>query len=155
MGIEQDDALDGQETNLTALLELRERLALDMQDAINNDGSAHDMIRIDAQVRALNHRIFAAEVQSVKDSIIENESRRDELAEKLNALRELKTERVERFAQAAGIANQLKAHAQRAEVAVQLAENQLLSAKSGIKSLRARLGDLKARKLREIESNGI
>jgi LPS O-antigen subunit length determinant protein (WzzB/FepE family) len=154
MSLEQTDALDGRETNLTALLDLRERLALDMQDAIN-DGLAHDLIRIDAHVRSLNHQIFAAEVQSVKDSITGNESRRDELAEKLAALRELKTERAEKFMQAARVADKLKADVGRAEVAVQLAENQLLSARLGIKALRAKLDDLKAKKLREIELNGI
>ncbi len=130
------------------LLERRETLQHDLAEAIN-DGSASEMLRLDSMIKNLGSQLFVAEINELKNSIDRNETRRADLMEEIELLRKLKTARNERLNEALVEAQGARAEFARAEIALQLAQNEANTLRISTMNLSKRLDGLKERKIQE------
>jgi hypothetical protein len=130
------------------LLERREMLQQELAEALN-DGSASEMLRLDSMIKNLGSQLFIAEITELKNSIESNETRRADLMEEVELLRKLKTARNERLNEALVEAQGARAEFARAEIALQLAENESHTLRISTMDLSKRLDGLKERKIQE------
>jgi chromosome segregation ATPase len=131
------------------LLALRERLTLDMENAIN-DGNTIKMLRLDQQIKSLEPRLFAAKVENLKQMIELNAERKAEINTELDALRAEKKRLNEKLARAIVLTEKRGERVVRADFALSLAEQELESIRSGMRESRERLEQIKQNKLGEI-----
>ncbi len=130
------------------LLERREMLQRDLAEALN-DGSVSDMWRLDSMIKNLGSQLFGAEITELKNFIDRNETRRADLIEEVELLRKLKTARVERLNEILVETQAARAEVGRAEVALQLAENESNNLRISTMNLGKRLNELKQKKIQE------
>jgi TolA-binding protein len=139
------------ETTSEQLKQVRQSLALELETAIN-DGNADDLIRLDSQVRNLNSRIFANQISELKTAIEQNDERKTVIAKEIDALREIKGLRNRQLGRAMMVVNSRQVNVNKAQFAIELAENELESIRVGNREMKKRLDDMKQTKLREVEN---
>jgi hypothetical protein len=133
------------------LKQVRQSLALELETAIN-EGDADDLIRLDSQVRNLTARIFANQLSELKAAIEQNNARKAVIAREIDALREIKGLRNRQLGRAMMVVNRRQVNVNKAQFAIEIAENELESIRVGNREMKKRLDDMKQTKLREVEN---
>jgi hypothetical protein len=139
------------ETASEQLKQVRQSLALELETAIN-EGNVDDLIRLDSQVRDVSARIFANKISELKAAIEQNEERKTVIAKEINALREIKGVRNRQLGRAMMVVTRRQTNVNKAQFAIELAENELESIRVGNREMKKRLDDMKQTKLREVEN---
>jgi hypothetical protein len=139
------------ETTSEQLKQVRQSLALELETAIN-EGDADDLIRLDLQVRNLTARIFANQLSELKAAIEQNNARKAVIAREIDALREIKGLRNRQLGRAMMVVNRRQVNVNKAQFAIEIAENELESIRVGNREMKKRLDDMKQTKLREVEN---
>ncbi len=139
------------ETTSEQLKQVRQSLALELETAIN-EGDADDLIRLDSQVRNLTARIFANQLSELKAAIEQNNARKAVIAREIDALREIKGLRNRQLGRAMMVVNRRQVNVNKAQFAIEIAENELESIRVGNREMKKRLDDMKQTKLREVEN---
>jgi hypothetical protein len=139
------------ETTSEQLKQVRQSLALELETAIN-DGNADDLIRLDSQVRNVSARIFANQISELKAAIEKNDERKTVIAKEVDALREIKGVRNRQLGRAMMVVNRRQINVNKAQFAIEVAENELESIRVGNREMNKRLDDMKQTKLREVEN---
>ncbi len=139
------------ETASEQLKQVRQSLALELETAIN-EGNVDDLIRLDSQVRDVSARIFANKISELKAAIEQNEERKTVIAKEINALREIKGVRNRQLGRAMMVVTRRQTNVNKAQFAIELAENELESIRVGNREMNKRLDDMKQTKLREVEN---
>jgi chromosome segregation ATPase len=132
------------------LLALRERLTLDMENAITS-GDTTKMLRLDQQIKSLEPRLFAAKVDNLKKSLELSAERKAEINTELAALRSEKKRLNEKLARAIVLTEKRGERVVRADFALSLVEQELESVRVSMRESRERLEQIKQNKLGELK----
>jgi hypothetical protein len=132
------------------LLALRERLTLDMENAITS-GDTTKMLQLDGQIKSLEPRLFAAKVENLKQMIELSAARKAEIVTEIEALRAERQRLNQKLARAIVLTEKRGERVVRAEFALSLAEQELESVRVGMRESRERLEQIKQNKLGELK----
>ncbi len=132
------------------LLDLRERLTLDMETAITS-GETSKMLQLDQQIKSLEPRLFAAKVESLKRMIELSAERKAEINTELQALRAERKRLNQKLARAIVLTEKRGERVVRADFALSLAEQELESVRVGMRESREKLEQIKQNKLGELK----
>ncbi len=132
------------------LLALRERLTLDMENAITS-GDTTKMLQLDGQIKSLEPRLFAAKVENLKQMIELSAARKTEIVTEIEALRAERQRLNGKLARAIVLTEKRGNRVVRAEFALSLAEQELESVRVGMRESRERLEQIKQNKLGELK----
>jgi hypothetical protein len=132
------------------LLALRERLTLDMENAITS-GDTTKMLQLDGQIKSLEPRLFAAKVENLKQMIELSAARKAEIVTEIEALRAERQRLNGKLARAIVLTEKRGNRVVRAEFALSLAEQELESVRVGMRESRERLEQIKQNKLGELK----
>jgi hypothetical protein len=136
----------------TDLLALRERLTLDMENAIISVDTTK-MLKLDQQIKSLEPRLFAAKVESLKRMIELSAERKTELSAEIDGLRAVRQDLNRKLVRAMDLHRLRGERVVRADFALTLAEQELESVRVGMRESRERLEQIKKNKLGEIKRN--
>ncbi len=128
------------------LLALRERLTLDMENAITS-GDTTKMLQLDGQIKSLEPRLFAAKVENLKQMIELSAARKTEIVTEIEALRAERQRLNGKLARAIVLTERRGERVVRADFALSLAEQELESVRVGMRESRERLEQIKQNKL--------
>jgi NAD kinase len=131
------------------LLDLRERLTLDMETAIT-DGDTTKMLQLDQQIKSLEPRLFAAKVENLKQLLELSAERKTEISTELEALRAERQRLNKHLARAILLAEKRGERVMRTDFALSLAEQELESVRVSMRESREKLEQIKQNKLGEI-----
>ncbi len=145
---ERRDQPSGETT--AELLALRERLTLDMENAITS-GDTGKMLQLDQQIKSLEPRLFAAKVENLKRMIELSAERKTEIVAEIEALRAERQRLNQKLARAIVLTEKRGERVVRADFAFSLAEQELESVRVGMRESRERLEQIKQNKLGEIK----
>ncbi len=137
-------------TSTGDLLDLRERLTLDMENAITS-GDTTKMLQVDRQLKSLEPRLFAAKVENLKQSLELSSERKTEIVTEIDALRAERKRLNEKLARAIVLTEKRGERVVRADFALSLAEQELESIRVGMRESRERLEQIKQNKLGELK----
>jgi hypothetical protein len=140
--------LDNETT--TDLLALRERLTLDMENAITS-GDTTKMLQLDQQIKSLEPRLFAAKVENLKRMLELSAERKTELSAEIDGLRQVRQDLNRKLVRAMDLHRLRGERVVRADFALTLAEQELESVRVGMRESRERLEQIKKNKLGEIK----
>jgi hypothetical protein len=132
------------------LLALRERLTLDMENAITS-GDTTKMLQLDGQIKSLEPRLFAAKVENLKQMIELSAARKTEIVTEIEALRAERQRLNGKLARAIVLTEKRGERVVRADFALSLAEQELESVRVGMRESRERLEQIKQNKLGELK----
>ncbi len=132
------------------LLALRERLTLDMENAITS-GNTSKMLTLDQQIKSLEPRLFAAKVENLKQSLELSSERKTEIVTEVDALRAERKRLNEKLARAIVLTEKRGERVVRADFALSLAEQELESIRVGMRESREKLEQIKQNKLGELK----
>ncbi len=114
-------------------------------------GDGERLIELDGQVRSLRNRIYAATISETHSGIDSAEAAKISIAKQIEQLRDVKKARNLQLGRAQDLFNARAAKVQKAELALQMAESNLTSARVSSRELKARLEALLKAKLTEQE----
>ncbi len=114
-------------------------------------GDGERLIELDGKVRSLRNRIFAATISETRSGIDSAEAAKISIAKLIEQLRDVKKARNLQLGRAQDLFNARAAKVQKAELAIQMAESNLTSARVSSRELKARLEALLKAKLTEQE----
>jgi hypothetical protein len=152
MPFDMETILDTNEygESTTDLLALRERLTLDMENAITS-GNTTKMLQLDQQIKSLEPRLFAAKVESLKRIIELSAERKTEIVTEIDGLRAVRQDLNRKLVRAMDLHRLRGERLVRADFALTLAEQELESVRVGMRESRERLEQIKKNKLGEIK----
>jgi chromosome segregation ATPase len=133
------------------LLELREKLAVELSDAIMS-GETQKVLILDQQIKSLEPRLFVARMENLKQTIELSAERKGELATEIAALRAEKQRLNGKLARAIELTEQRGERVVRAEFALSIAEQELESVRVGMRETRAKLEQIKQNKITEVRA---
>lgn len=149
--LEMTEYAEQRQTETTAeLLALRERLTLDMENAINN-GDTNKMLHLDQQLKSLEPRLFAAKVESLKQMIELHAQRKAEVVAEIEALQSAKGDLNRKLARAIALTEKRGERVVRTEFLLGVAESELESIRVGMRESREKLEQIKQNKLGELK----
>ncbi len=154
MPFDMETILDTNEhgESTTDLLALRERLTLDMENAITS-GDTTKMLQLDGQIKSLEPRLFAAKVENLKRMLELSAERKTELVTEIDGLRAVRQDLNRKLVRAMDLHRLRGERVVRADFALTLAEQELESVRVGMRESRERLEQIKKNKLGEIKRN--
>jgi predicted component of type VI protein secretion system len=154
MPFDMETILDTNEhgESTTDLLALRERLTLDMENAITS-GDTTKMLQLDGQIKSLEPRLFAAKVENLKKMLELSAERKTELSAEIDGLRTVRQDLNRKLIRAMDLHRLRGERVVRADFALTLAEQELESVRVGMRESRERLEQIKKNKLGEIKRN--
>ncbi len=145
---EHDDQPSGEKT--ADLLALRERLTLDMENAISNADTTK-MLRLDQQLKSLEPRLFAAKLETLKRMIELNAERKAEVFTEIDGLRQVRQDLNRKLVRAMDLHRLRGERVVRAEFLLQVAESNLESIRVSDRELKQKLEQIKQSKLNEVK----
>jgi chromosome segregation ATPase len=143
--------LNGSGQTVAELLELRERLAVELSDAIMA-GETAKVLTLDGQIKSLEPKLFVARVENLKQTLESGDQRKAELADELEALRAEKASLNRRLARAIILTEKRGERVMRADFALSLAEQELESIRVGMRETREKLEQIKQNKITEVRA---
>jgi hypothetical protein len=138
------------ETSSEQLKQVLEHTQESLREAVMAGDGAR-LIELDGQVRSLRNRIFAATISETRNGIDSAEAAKISIAKQIEQLRDVKKARNLQLGRAQDLFNARATKVQKAELAIQMAESNLTSARVSSRELKVRLEALLKAKLTEQE----